>query len=77
MTLLPNKHVPTSRSLVGVGALLLKHLESPVTVSGLWEMVRDNPTMGSFDNYIFSLDYLYMIGAIDYNDGNIIRSHRC
>ena len=41
MTLLPNKHIPTSRSLVGIGALVLGHLERPTNVSRLWESVKD------------------------------------
>ena len=43
MTLLPNKHIPTSRSLVGIGALILGCLDAPSTVSGLWEQISPNP----------------------------------
>lgn len=76
MTLLPNKHVPTSRSFVGIGALLLEHLDSTSTVSSLWELVKDKEEVGSFRNYILSLDYLYTIGVIDYENGFISRSRR-
>ena len=41
MTLLPNKHLPANRSLVGIGALVLGHLERPTNVSRLWELVKD------------------------------------
>ena len=69
MTLLPNKHVPTSRTLVGLGAMLLARLDTASTVSGLWEMVMDEPEIGSFHNFVLTLDYLYAIGAIDYTQG--------
>ena len=76
MILLPNKHVPTNRSVVGMGALLLEHLETPSTVSGLWELVKNKQEVGSFDNFVLSLDYLYAIGAIVYEDGSLIRTLR-
>ena len=40
MTLLPNKHIPTNRSLVGIGALVLGHLERPTNVSRLWNQSK-------------------------------------
>ena len=76
MTLLPNKHVPTSRSLVGTGALLLERLEAASTVSGLWELVKNQREVGSFGNFVLSLDYLYAIGAIEYEYGLLSRVHR-
>ena len=76
MTLLPDKHVPTSRSLVGIGALVLSHLERPASVSHLWESVRNNREVASFGNFVLSLDYLFAIGAIDYEHGQLSRSAR-
>ncbi len=76
MKLLPNKHIPTSLSLVGTGALLLEHLESPSSVSSLWETVKHERQVGNFLSFVLSLDYLYMIGAIDYNHGFLSRSLR-
>ena len=76
MTLLPNKHIPTSRSLVGIGALVLGQLQALSTVSGLWEHVRNNPEVGSFHNFVLTLNYLYAIGAIDYQRGFLSRSWR-
>ena len=73
MTLLPDKHIPTNRTLVGLGAMLLIHLETPASVSSLWEDVMGEPEIGSFGNFILTLDYLYAIGAIDYERGLLIR----
>ena len=76
MTLLPNKHIPTGRSLVGVGALILDHLGTSSTVSVLWDHVKDIPETSSFTMYVLALDYLYIIGAIDYHQGRLVRSSR-
>ena len=73
MMLLPNKHIPKSRSLVGIGALILGRLDAPSTVSGLWEQVRNNPKIGSFRNFVIALNFLYAIGAIDYERGFLSR----
>ena len=74
MTLLPNKHVPTNRSVVGIGALVLQHLDRPTNVSRLWESVKDEPEIASFHNFVLSLDYLFAVGAIDHERGLLRRS---
>ena len=76
MTLLPNKHVPAERSLVGLGAMLLKQLDSMKTVSDLWDSVKDEANIGLFHNFVLTLDFLYAIGAIDYQHGFLIRAQR-
>ena len=73
MTLLPNKHLPTSHSLVGIGGLLLGRLETASTVSTLWEAVKEERGVGSYRNFILALDYLYTLGAIDYEHGLLRR----
>ena len=73
MTLLPNKHIPTKHSLVGVGALVLRHLERPTNVSRLWEAINDDQEAPSFGNFVLSLDYLFAVGAIDYERGMLSR----
>ena len=73
MTLLPNKHVPTERSLVGIGALLLNRFEKSITVSSLWDSVKEEPEIGAFCNYILALDFLYTIGAIDLQQGFLVK----
>lgn len=53
---------------------MLRHLERPSTVSILWESIKDEREVASFSNFILSLDYLYAIGAIDYDHGLLSRS---
>ena len=73
MTLLPNKHVPANRSLVGIGALVLRHLERPSNVSTLWESIKENQEVATYANFVLSLDYLFAIGALDYEHGTLSR----
>ena len=60
--------------MIGIGALLLKRMGSPVTVSGLWEMVKSEPAVGNFRLFVLSIEYLYTIGAIDYESGFLRRA---
>lgn len=52
---------------------MLGRLDAPSTVSGLWEQVRNNPKIGSFRNFVLALNFLYAIGAIDYERGFLSR----
>ena len=76
MTLLPNKHVTVERSLVGTGAYLLERLDSPRTVNTLWESVKSEGAVSNFKIFVLSIDYLYTIGAIDYEHGVLSRTRR-
>ncbi len=76
MTVLPNKHVTTSRSIVGIGALLLDRIETSSTLNGLWESVKSEQEVGSFSTFVLALDYLYAIGAIDFVEYSIVRTPR-
>lgn len=69
--ILPTKHVSTERSLLGLGALLLRALDIPRTVTALWHKVREIPEVGSFDRFVLALDLLYAMGAVDLNEGLI------
>ncbi len=72
--ILPTKHIPTEKSLVGVGALVLQKLHSPRTLSSLWDHLRDLPEVGSFQRLLLALDLLYAIGAVELRDGLLQRT---
>lgn len=74
--ILPTKHISTQNSLLGVGAVLLKNLDKPRTVTALWERVRALPEIGVYERFILSLDLLYAIGALDLVDGILVRSKK-
>jgi hypothetical protein len=72
--ILPTKHIPQDEALIGVGATLLAHLNSPVTVSGLWERLRTEANVGTFERFVLASNLLFIIGAIDIKDGLIVRT---
>jgi len=69
--ILPNKNIKLEYSLIGVGKVLLFYLTSAQTVSSLWEKVKLQKEITSFEKYILTLDFLYTIKVIDF-DGNIL-----
>jgi ABC-three component (ABC-3C) system Middle Component 6 len=72
--ILPTKHIPQNEALIGVGATMLAHLTGPMTVSGLWERLRLEPNVGTFERFVLASNLLYLIGAIDIKDGLIVRT---
>ena len=73
--ILPSKHIETRRSLLNVGASLLERLDQPRTVSALWESLHQVPEVGSFETFTLALDFLYMVGLLDFAEGLLRRAH--
>lgn len=77
--ILPTKHLPQDRALLGIGADILSQLSEPRSVSELWETVRDarnkrlTATPLPFDWFVMALNLLFAIYAIKYNNGIIQR----
>jgi hypothetical protein len=71
--ILPTKHITTHRSLLGSGATILRKLDRPRTISSLWEEVRRESNVGSYHRYIFALDLLYILGAVEMQNGLVRR----
>ena len=71
--IMPTKHISEGASLLGLGAEILKALESPRTVSRLWDRIRSLPGVGTYGRFLLGLDLLYMLGAIELVDGLIAR----
>ena len=69
--ILPTKHISTSKSLIGIGSKVLANLRTPRTVSSLWECMRDDPDVGNYQRFILCLDFLYMVGGIELNQGRL------
>lgn len=74
--ILPDKHISTGSSLLGVGAILIEHLNQPRTVTSLWSDLSKIPEVATFERFILGLDLLYMIGAIELEEGLIYKRHR-
>jgi hypothetical protein len=83
--ILPSKHLHQDRALLTVGAQILERLESPKTVSSLWEELRPmknrpgqnapSPSL-SYDWFVLALDLLYTLGAVDLKRGLVSRELR-
>lgn len=71
--ILPTKHISFSYSLLGIGAILLKELSHPLTVTTLWDKVRTCKGVGSYQRFILALDMLYLLGAIELQTGLLKR----
>jgi len=54
--------------------LVLSRLGRPRTVSALWEDVRPNSQVATFERFSLALDLLYAIGAVDFLDGLLQRT---
>ena len=67
--ILPDKNIFLSQSLLGVGASLLEKLNSPQTVSSLWEKAQKYSEINSYEKYILTMDLLYLLGIIEFKDG--------
>jgi hypothetical protein len=80
--ILPSKHLSQERALLTAGGRVLQHLHQPKTVSALWveltlgaeESPHSTSTL-SYDGFVLALDLLYLMGAIEMEDGLLTR-HR-
>ena len=74
--ILPSKHGGIDRSLLVLGAHLLELLEDPQELGVLWQEVRDSRLVHSFDRFYQSVILLNVLGAIDVQDGLLVRLQR-
>lgn len=75
--ILPNKHLLSQDSLIGIGGLLLTMIDSGgVTVSSLWDTARLRREVGTYDRFIMALDTLYLMGYIGLEDGILVKKER-
>lgn len=78
--ILPTKHIPIDRSLIGVGAEILKQLERPKSVSRLWADIQkqrgDSVNRLPYDWFLLSLNMLYAIEAVSFHEGRIRRGRQ-
>ena len=74
--ILPDKHISIGNSLLGVGSIIIGHLNKPRTVTSLWEDLSKIPEVATFERFILVLDLLYMIGAIELDEGLLHKRHQ-
>lgn len=74
--ILPDKNKRISHSLIGMGAQLLPYLESSHTVSSLWEKIKRSKEINTYEKYILTLDFLFLLNLITFEEGLLKRSRR-
>ena len=69
--ILPSKHISEDQALLGVGAVVLRYLDRPQTVSGLWDKVRKERAVGTFERFVLALDLLHVAGVVRLSRGMV------
>lgn len=69
--IVPNKNIRLQNSLLGMGAQILPELNTSQTVSSLWEKMKSSKEINSFDKFVLTLDFLFMLNLIELQDGVI------
>ena len=78
--ILPTKHLRPERAILTVGAEVLKLLTEPKTVLRLWDELkrvmdeRSSTRKVNYDWFVLTLDFLYILGAIEMDQGRIRRT---
>ncbi len=73
--ILPNKHLPLNRSLLGVGGEILQILsDRPRSVSSTWEELRAQSYVTSFEQFTLAASLLFTLGALEFDGGNLRRN---
>jgi hypothetical protein len=74
--ILPTKHISVRNSLLGVGAIIIEHLDRPRTVASLWSDLSVIPEVATFERFVLVLDLLFIIGAIELQEGLLYKYNR-
>ena len=69
--ILPSKHISEEQSLLGVSVVVLKYLEKPQTVTSLWDKLRNEQVVGTYERFVLALDMLYILRIINMYQGMI------
>ena len=69
MSAYPSKYIPVSHSLIGVASLLAASMSSNDTVSSLWDRVRKDSRVRTFDRYAEALSLLFAGGMLQLESG--------
>ncbi len=69
----PTKHIPAEQTLLGAGAFILSHLSQPRTVTSLWDSVRGDNALETFDRFVLALTMLYVLRIVRLERGLVAR----
>lgn len=71
--ILPDKNIKLEYSLLNCGALILESLQIPLTISAIWEKVKEEKAFVGYEKFIITIDFLYTINCIESENGLIRR----
>jgi len=74
--IVPNKNIRLQNSLLGMGAQILPQLNITQTVSSLWEKMKSSKEINSYDKFVLTLDFLFMLNLIELKDSIIQKVNR-
>ena len=74
--ILPSKHIVLDYSLMGVGATVLDAMKHCDTVTDIWENVRIDKAVGTFERFVLAMTLLFLLGAVEYAEGRIVRAEQ-
>jgi len=74
MNLLPDKHLSIGTSLLGVGATILRKLDGPSSVTGLWDRCRQSEETANFGRFVQGLDLLFALGAVEIQNDVLVKT---
>lgn len=78
--ILPTKHLSPDRAIITIASEIFELIHNHATASSVWNELQKNHKacvrQGEvpYDWYILSLDFLFLIGAIEENNGKLIRT---
>ncbi len=71
--IMPNKCLKQEDTLLGSSAVIFNNLNDKQTLSELWDKVKQEEAIYNFERFILSLDMLYLLGIIDFNENSLIK----
>lgn len=71
--IMPSKYLREDEALIGISAALLPLVENNGNLAALWESAKKIDAIGSFERFIFALDFLYLLGLVDLQNNKIVR----
>lgn len=72
--ILPDKHIWLSRSLLNTGAVLLRTMKSGQTVTEIWDNVKAQHEIKTFDWFVSGMDLLFLLGVVRFDNGVIVKT---
>lgn len=80
--ILPSKHLSPDRAIISVASEIFELIGKRSTVSSVWNEFQNKCKAGMrqddipYDWFILSLDFLFLIGAIEGSNGRLTRTSK-